>query len=148
MIPSRILIIEDEPSILEVLKYNLEREGFRVQCVEDGGEGLRIAKQELPDLVVLDLMLPGKSGLEVCRELRANTSTATVPILLLTAKAEEADQVVGFAMGADDYVTKPFSVKILLQRIRALLRRANTPEENLEVLEHETLKLDKRSYRV
>ncbi len=148
MIPSRILIIEDEPAIAEVLVYNLEREGFKVQSVENGAEGLKMAKQQRPDLVLLDLMLPGKSGLEVCRELRANSGTTTVPIIVLTAKAEEADQVVGFAMGADDYVTKPFSVKILLQRVHALLRRANSPEPDSDVLEHGTLKLDKRSYRV
>ena len=138
MIPSRILIIEDEPAIAEVLVYNLEREGFKVHSVENGAEGLKMAKQQRPDLVLLDLMLPGKSGLEVCRELRAFSGTATVPIIVLTAKAEEADQVVGFAMGADDYVTKPFSVKILLQRVHALLRRANSPEPDSDVLEHGT----------
>ncbi len=145
---SKILVIEDEPSISEVLVYNLEREGYKVQAVEDGREGLRIALQQRPDLVVLDLMLPGKSGLEVCREIRSHGPTATLPIIVLTAKAEEADQVVGLAMGADDYVTKPFSVKILMERVRALLRRTGSGEPTCDVLEHGSLRLDKRSYRV
>lgn len=148
MPPSKILIIEDEPPISEVLTYNLEREGYKVQTAFDGREGLRAAQTQRPDLVILDLMLPGLSGLDVCRELRANSATAAVPIIMLTAKAEETDQVVGFAMGADDYVTKPFSVKVLLQRVGAILRRASSPEPEVDVLEHGPLRLDKQSYRV
>lgn len=148
MPPSKILIIEDEPPISEVLTYNLEREGYKVQTAFDGREGLRAAQTQRPDLVILDLMLPGLSGLDVCRELRANSATAALPIIMLTAKAEETDQVVGFAMGADDYVTKPFSVKVLLQRVGAILRRASSPEPEVDVLEHGPLRLDKQSYRV
>jgi two-component system phosphate regulon response regulator PhoB len=102
----------------------------------------------LPDLVILDLMLPGKSGLDICRELRAGQPTARIPIVMLTAKAEETDQVVGFAMGADDYVTKPFSVKVLLQRVKVLLRRAKSPEPAGDVLEAAGIRVDKRSHRV
>src|SRR5262249_49469030 len=113
MAKPRILIIEDERGLTEVLSYNLHREGYDVVVAHDGQGGLRKAQMQLPDLVLLDLMLPTMDGLEICRELRAGERTRTVPILMLTAKAEETDQVVGFTMGADDYVTKPFAVKVL-----------------------------------
>src|SRR3954465_643908 len=125
----RILIIEDERGLTDVLTYNLQREGYDTVVAHDGQEGLRKAQMQLPDLIILDLMLPTMDGLEVCRELRAGERTRTVPILMLTAKSEETDQVVGFSMGADDYVTKPFSVKVLLQRIKALQRRVETSTE-------------------
>jgi two-component system, OmpR family, phosphate regulon response regulator PhoB len=144
----RILLIEDEPSLTDVLSYNLKREGYEVRVAHDGRDGLRLAQALLPDLVILDLMLPGMGGLDICRELRASHATARLPILMLTAKTEETDQVVGFAMGADDYVTKPFSVKVLLQRIKVLLRRAKDPEPTTEVVEAAGIRLDKRSYRV
>src|SRR5271170_2753947 len=111
MTRARILIIEDERAMTEVLAYNLQREGFEALVAHDGQEGLRKAQTLLPDLIVLDLMLPVLDGLEVCRELRAGERTRDIPILMLTAKAEETDQVVGFSLGADDYVTKPFHVK-------------------------------------
>src|SRR5262249_35864784 len=120
MAKSKILIVEDEASLAEVLTYNLQREGYEVVVAREGREGLRKGQMLQPDLVILDLMLPGMNGLDICRELRASSHTAQVPILMLTAKAEETDQVVGFAVGADDYVTKPFSVKVLLQRIKVL----------------------------
>ena len=116
----RILIIEDERALTEVLTYNLERDGYEVLVAHDGQEGLRKAQMHLPDLVLLDLMLPSLDGLEVCRQLRAGERTRSIPILMLTARAEETDQVVGFTMGADDYVTKPFHMKVLLQRLKAL----------------------------
>jgi two-component system phosphate regulon response regulator PhoB len=144
----RILIVEDEPSLTQVLSYNLQREGYDVVVTHDGREGLRKAQTLLPDLVILDLMLPGLGGLEVCRELRAGGQTAGIPIMMLTAKAEETDQVVGFTMGADDYVTKPFSVRVLMQRVKVLLRRANAPELTSDVIEKGTIRIDKRSYRV
>src|SRR5579864_5138879 len=128
MAKSKILIIEDEVSLVEVLTYNLQREGYEVVVASEGKEGLRKGQTHLPDLIILDLMLPGLGGLDICRELRASPKTARIPILMLTAKAEETDQVIGFALGADDYVTKPFSVKVLLQRIKVLLRRAASPE--------------------
>src|SRR5438552_17630286 len=119
MAKPRILIIEDERSLTEVLAYNLQREGYDTVVTHDGQEGLRKAQTVLPDLILLDLMLPVLSGLEVCRELRAGDRTRDIPIIMVTARAEETDQVVGFHMGADDYVTKPFGVKVLLQRIKA-----------------------------
>jgi two-component system phosphate regulon response regulator PhoB len=143
MAKPRILVIEDERGLTEVLSYNLQREGYDVVVAHDGQEGLRKAQMQLPDLVLLDLMLPTMDGLEVCRELRAGERTRTVPILMLTAKAEETDQVVGFTMGADDYVTKPFAVKVLMQRIKALLRRTDSNAEPGEVIEHLGVRIDR-----
>jgi two-component system phosphate regulon response regulator PhoB len=148
MARERILIVEDEPSLTDVLSYNLKREGYEVTVVHDGREGLRKAHVAVPDLVILDLMLPGISGLDVCRELRSGAATAHVPVLMLTAKAEETDQVVGFAVGADDYVTKPFSVKVLLQRVKVLLRRGTATEPSADVIERGAVRIDKRSHRV
>jgi two-component system phosphate regulon response regulator PhoB len=148
MAREKVLIIEDERSLTEALAYNLEREGYEVTIAHDGREGLRKAQTLLPDLVILDLMLPGMGGLDICRELRAGQRTLQIPILMLTAKAEETDQVVGFAVGADDYVTKPFSVKVLMQRMKVLLRRATSSEPATNILEHGKLRLDKRSHRV
>src|SRR5260370_6115475 len=135
MAQEKVLIVEDEPSLTEVLSYNLQREGYEVVCSHEGREGLRRAQALLPSLIILDLMLPGMDGLEICRELRASPQTAQIPILMLTAKTEETDQIVGFAVGADDYVTKPFSVKVLLQRVKALLRRGASPEPATEIVE-------------
>src|SRR3954469_21356288 len=109
----RILIVEDERGLTQTLQYNFEKEGFEVAVAHDGAEGLRKAQANIPDVVILDLMLPGMSGLEVCRALRSGERTRDVAVLMLTARAEETDQVVGFSMGADDYVTKPFSTKVL-----------------------------------
>jgi len=139
----RILIIEDERGLTDVLTYNLQREGYEVIVAHDGQEGLRKAQMQLPDLIILDLMLPTMDGLEVCRELRAGERTRSVPILMLTAKTEETDQIVGFQMGADDYVPKPFSVKILLQRIKALQRRAEAVAETGDVIEHLGVRIDR-----
>jgi two-component system phosphate regulon response regulator PhoB len=125
----KILVIEDERALVEVLTYNLEREGFEVLTAFDGLEGLRQAQLKLPDLIVLDLMLPVKPGLEVCRELRMGPRTRDIPVVMVTAKAEESDELVGFATGADDYVTKPYSMKVLIQRIKKELRRAQAQEE-------------------
>ena len=118
-----ILIVEDDRDILEMIRYNLEREGFRVLDSLDGERGIETALRSKPDLVLLDLMLPGVDGLEVCRRLRAERDTSDTPVLMLTAKSEETDVVVGLEMGADDYLTKPFSPRELVARIRALLRR-------------------------
>src|SRR4051812_1081859 len=142
----RILIIEDERALTDVLAYNLQREGYDTTVVADGQEGLRKAQTLLPDLILLDLMLPIMNGLDVCRELRAGDRTRNIPILMLTAKAEETDQVVGFSMGADDYVTKPFSVKVLLQRIRALQRRYE-PTQAADVIEHLGVRIDRVRHR-
>jgi two-component system, OmpR family, phosphate regulon response regulator PhoB len=144
----RILIVEDEPSLTQVLSYNLQREGYEIVVVHDGRDGLRKAQTLLPDLIILDLMLPGLGGLEICRELRSSTQTSSIPIMMLTAKAEETDQVVGFTMGADDYVTKPFSVRVLLQRVKVLLRRATATESPSDLIEEGAIRIDKRSHRV
>jgi two-component system phosphate regulon response regulator PhoB len=149
-----LLVIEDDPDIIEILRYNLEREGFRVLVAADGERGLAEAARSQPDLVLLDLMLPGLDGLEVCRRLRQQDATRWIPVLVLTAKSEEADVVVGLEMGADDYLAKPFSPRELLARVRALLRRARRAEEDggktriemdglvLDVTRHEVLNHD------
>ncbi|MEZ5987740.1 MAG: response regulator [Planctomycetota bacterium] len=119
----KILLIEDEPDILDVLEYNLRREGYRVVKSRDGEEGLRLAKREGPDLVLLDLMLPGLDGIEVCRSLKSDPVTQPIPVIMVTAKGEESDVVLGLGVGADDYVSKPFSPKELIARVKAVLRR-------------------------
>lgn len=116
----RILVVDDEAPILELVRFNLEKEGFAVITASDGEDGLRRARSEAPDLVILDLMLPGIDGIEVCQQLRRETN---VPVLMLTAKTEEFDRVLGLSVGADDYVTKPFSPRELVARVKALLRR-------------------------
>ena len=116
-----VLVVEDEDNLLAPLTYNLEREGYRVVSATDGGEGLEFARQESPDIVILDIMLPTMDGIQVCRILR---SESAVPILMLTAKGEELDKVLGLEMGADDYMTKPFSMRELLARVKAMLRRS------------------------
>jgi DNA-binding response OmpR family regulator len=119
----RILVIEDEPDILELIEYNLGRAGFRVSGARDGEDGLAQALRDPPDLVLLDLMLPSLSGLDVCRRLRESPATREVPVIMVTAKGEEVDVVAGLEAGADDYITKPFAVRILVARIQAVLRR-------------------------
>jgi len=119
----KIVVIEDEPDILELVAYNLEREGFAVVTAGDGQSGLRKVVKEAPDLVLLDLLLPDLDGIEVCRNLKMDPVTRAIPVIMVTAKGEEADVVLGLGMGADDYVTKPFSPRELVARIRAVLRR-------------------------
>ncbi len=145
----KILIIEDERSLVEVLTYNLEREGYEVFVANDGQEGLRQAQLKLPDLIVLDLMLPVKPGLEVCRELRNGARTREIPIIMVTAKAEETDELVGFAVGADDYVTKPYSMKVLIERIKKELRRRQVQEEQPAgtLIESQGVVIDRHSHR-
>jgi two-component system alkaline phosphatase synthesis response regulator PhoP len=123
MTRERILVIEDEADLREVLAYNLKREGFQVDTARDGGEGLKMASERQPDLVLLDLMLPDLDGLEVCRRLRQDEELSDMPIIMVTAKGEETDIVVGLGVGADDYLPKPFSIKELTARVRAVLRR-------------------------
>jgi two-component system, OmpR family, phosphate regulon response regulator PhoB len=144
---TRVLIIEDERALTDVLTYNLQREGYETIVAHDGQEGLRKAQTLLPDLILLDLMLPVLSGLEVCRELRSGERTRDIPIVILTAKAEETDQVVGFSLGADDYVTKPFSIKVLLQRIKALQRRFEGGADPVDVVEHLSVRIDRVRHR-
>jgi two-component system, OmpR family, alkaline phosphatase synthesis response regulator PhoP len=121
---SRIIAIEDEPDILEVIQYNLRKEGYEVTGVENGEEGLNLVRKDLPDLVLLDLMLPGMDGLEVCRRLKYEAATRAIPVIMVTAKGEESDVVLGLEVGADDYLTKPFGPRELVARVRAILRRS------------------------
>jgi two-component system phosphate regulon response regulator PhoB len=146
MTPSRILVVEDDPAIAEILTYNLRDAGFEVDVESDGRSGLQVARAKPPELIILDLMLPTMDGTEVCRQLRADATTRGVLILMLTAKAEETDQVVGFAVGADDYVTKPFSVKVLVERVKALLRRKTTGQEDQQVLVSQGITIDHRRH--
>jgi two-component system phosphate regulon response regulator PhoB len=144
-----ILVIEDDSAIAEVLTYNLEREGYQVARASDGRDGMRQVRQNKPDLVVLDLMLPGMDGIEICREIRADKETRHIAILMLTAKSEESDQLVGFHLGADDYVTKPFSLKVLLQRIRVLMSRRQKPAGEIEdFIQLHGIKLDRVAHQV
>lgn len=144
----RILLIEDERGLTEALIWTFQREGYEVLVANDGQEGLRRAQTLLPDLIILDIMLPGLNGLEVCRELRAGERTREIPIIILSAKAEETDQVVGFSLGADDYVTKPFSPKVLLQRIKALQRRFAGGADPVDVIEYLHVRIDRVRHRV
>ena len=144
----RILLIEDEKGLVQSLTWYFNREGYETTAVADGADGLRKAQTLLPDLILLDLMLPGMGGLDVCRELRAGEKTRTIPIIIITARSEETDEVIGLSMGADDYVTKPFSNKVLLQRIKAILRRSETARENTDVTEHLGVKVDRMRHAV
>jgi DNA-binding response OmpR family regulator len=130
---AKIVVIEDEPDILEIIVYNLSKEGFEVSSALDGEEGLQLVKKEVPDLVLLDLMLPGLDGIEVCRKLKADSITHSVSIIMLTAKGEESDIVLGLGMGADDYVTKPFSPRELMARIKSVLRRGTLKDDSAQV---------------
>ena len=125
---ARILVVDDEHDILELIRYNLSREGYHLTCVDNGEKALTEAKAGQPDVILLDLMLPGVDGLEVCRILKASRETSQIPIIMLTAKTEEVDIVTGLELGADDYVTKPFSPRVLLARVRTILRRKNQSE--------------------
>ena len=133
----KILVVDDEEDILELVRYNLTKDGFSVFCASTGEEGLNAAKFKLPDLIILDLMLPGIDGLDVTRRLKSEENTKNIPIVMLTAKGEEADIVTGLELGADDYISKPFSPRILTARVKAVLRRklkpANTEEEIIEI---------------
>ncbi len=142
-----ILIVEDDASLAEVLDYNLSQEGYKTHIARDGHQGLRETRLRCPNLVILDLMLPMIDGLEVCRRLRADPATQDLLVMMLTARSEETDQIVGFSVGADDYVTKPFSVKVLLQRINALLRRKEKSNSDRDVIVSQGILIDHRNHR-
>jgi two-component system phosphate regulon response regulator PhoB len=144
---ARILVVEDEADILEVLDYNLRRDGHEVVLAPTAKEGLRLAKERRPDLVLLDLMLPDGSGTELCKSLRQDPATRGVRVVMLTAKGEEIDRVIGFELGADDYIVKPFSVRELLLRVQAVLRRVATSEVG-ETTQFGTLRVDRGAHRV
>jgi len=138
----KILIVEDEKDIVKMLDYNFKKEGFRTISAYDGEDALDLASREHPDLIILDLMLPGMDGLEVCRELKRESNTASIPIIMLTAKSQESDKVVGLELGADDYITKPFSPRELVARIKAVLRRVKEKGKLPEVLKIGDLGID------
>lgn len=148
MAQPRILIIEDEKGLTQSLAWYFNREGYEAIIAHDGAEGLRKAQAMLPDVILLDVMLPGLDGLKVCQQLRVGERTRTIPVIMITAKSEENDQIEGYAMGADDYVTKPFSNKILLQKVKALLRRNQDPADSGDVIEHLGVKLDRIRHKV
>lgn len=151
----RILVIEDEMHIQELLQYNLEKNGYKVTLADNGIEGLNEALTNVPDLILLDLMLPGMDGLEVCKRLRSEKHTKKLPILMLTAKSEELDKILGLELGADDYITKPFSIKELIARIRASLRRVSeekfdihAEESKSSILKIKNIEIDIEKYEV
>lgn len=143
----RILVVEDEPAQGEILAYNLGAAGFEVTVVDSGDEAMRAVAEEAPDLIVLDWMLPGVSGIELCRQIKARPDTRAIPVLMLSARSEELDRVRGLETGADDYVVKPYSVRELTARVRGLLRRVR-PAALGERLEHEDIVLDAETHRV
>lgn len=138
----KILVVDDEPDVLEVIGFNLKAAGFLVITADDGATAIKRARQELPDLIVLDVMLPNVDGLEACRSLRREAATANIPIILLTARAAEVDRVLGLELGADDYVTKPFSPRELVLRIRKLLQRRTPAVANAEQIRCGELEID------
>jgi two-component system phosphate regulon response regulator PhoB len=144
---ARILIVEDEADLQQVLEYNLRQAGHDVLVASRGVEGLRLAREHRPELVLLDLMLPDMQGTEICRTLKASPETRPISVMMVTAKGEEIDRVVGFELGADDYVVKPFSVRELLLRVGAVLRRAEHPSED-RAIEFGALKIDRAAHRV
>ncbi len=143
----RILVVDDEPDLLELVRFNLAQAGFEVATAETAREGLARARSAPPDLIVLDLMLPDQPGTEVCRQIRADRELAGIPILMLTAKSEEVDRVVGFELGADDYVTKPFSPRELTLRVQSILRRSGSREPTPKRLERGPIGLDLERHR-
>ncbi|HYJ14835.1 MAG TPA: response regulator transcription factor [Candidatus Limnocylindria bacterium] len=146
----KILVVEDEPDIRKLINYNLTQDHYRVVEAESGDQALKLIQRDKPSLVILDLMMPGMSGLEVCRALRSHDETAKLPILMLTAKAGEADRVLGLELGADDYLAKPFSPRELVARVRAILRRVNGAgqTETLPAYQKGGLKIDFATYEV
>lgn len=124
----KILVVDDEEHIRELIKFNLEKNGYGVQCAVDGNEALAYVKNHIPKLILLDLMLPGIDGYDVCKKIRADKNTSNIPIIMITAKGEEIDKILGLELGADDYITKPFSVRELIARVKAILRRVNSKD--------------------
>lgn len=146
--PSKILIIDDEPDVADMVAINLKAEGYKILLAENGETGLAKAKAEAPHLIVLDLMLPKMSGLEVCKALKRDATTSRIPIIMLTAKSDEVDRIVGLELGADDYVTKPFSPRELLLRIQSMLRRTSAGGEKQERLKVGDILLDHSRHEV
>ena len=143
-----VLVIDDEKDLIELITYNLGKEGYDVIAANDGQEGLDVVKRHRPDLVVLDLMMPGLDGLQVCQRLRSDSRTTGVPIIMLTAKATEADRVVGLEFGADDYITKPFSPREVVARVKAVLRRSTPQPEEQQIIRCGELVIDLSGHEV
>jgi two-component system alkaline phosphatase synthesis response regulator PhoP len=149
MARERILVVDDEEDLLELVNYNLTKEGYRVTCVASGERALKEAQTSLPDLIVLDLLLPRVDGLELCRLLKSDSKTKHIPIVMLTAKSAESDVVIGLELGADDYITKPFSPRVLVARIRTVLRRkANEPQDDQQIIQAHELTIDPGRHEV
>jgi two-component system phosphate regulon response regulator PhoB len=148
MAKGTILVIDDERDLIELVRYNLEKEGYDVIAATDGQSGLEVATKHAPDLVVLDLMMPGIDGIQICQRLRADPRTARLPVIMLTAKATEADRIVGLEMGADDYITKPFSPREVVARVKAVLRRAASQQEQPAIVRGGGLEIDLLGHEV
>ena len=146
--PHRIFIVEDEPDLRDTLSFNFENEGFKVSSFPDGEKCLTSVKKNKPDLIILDLMLPGINGLDVCREIRSEEENNDVSIIMLTAKGEEIDRIVGFELGADDYVTKPFSVRELILRVKVLLKKRSDNQSAEKILEYGPVKMNLDAHSV
>ncbi len=147
MAKQKVLIVEDDQALAEVLEYNLNQAGYHVQVAKDGRQGLQLVDEWRPELILLDLMLPLVDGTEVCRRVRSQSDSRDTLILMLTAKAEESDQVLGFSLGADDYVTKPFSVKVLLERVAALFRRHESHQDEEASINSQGVTVDRRRHK-
>jgi len=144
----KILIIEDERDLAELIAFNLQKEGFQTVMANDGKTGLEMVKNENPDIVILDLMLPEISGIEICKEIRKKESISAIPILMVTAKGEEIDKVIGFEVGADDYLVKPFSTRELLLRVKAILRRSSNEKPDKTIFRAGLVEIDTKSHKV
>ncbi|MDE0985312.1 MAG: phosphate regulon transcriptional regulator PhoB [Yoonia sp.] len=144
---AHILVVEDEPSQREVMVYNLEAEGYRVTCADNGDDAMLVIAEDMPDVIVLDWMMPHLSGIEVCRQIKSNPDTRAIPVIMLSAKSEEADRVRGLETGADDYVVKPYSVSELMARVRGQLRRVR-PATVGQILTYDDISLNAETYRV
>lgn len=145
---TKILLIEDEEDIADLIKLQAELADYKIVIEYDGLNGLRAVEKEKPDVIILDIMLPGLSGLDVCRKIKGNPNTRDIPVIMISAKSEELDIVLGLELGADDYVSKPFSIKILFSRIRAILRRGKEPEKAPQIIEFGHFVLDVDSYQL
>lgn len=148
MSKEKILIVDDEEDVLELLRFNLDKEGYKTETAVSGEEALTVAKSKLPDLIILDLMLPGIDGLEVCKKLKGETKTENIPIIMLTAKSEDSDIITGLELGADDYITKPFSPKVLTARIRRILQRHIAKNLETSVVKIHDLTIDPSRHEV
>ncbi|KFD39146.1 PhoP family transcriptional regulator [Schleiferia thermophila str. Yellowstone] len=144
----KILIVDDEPDIIEILDYNLKKEGYHVLTADNGEDAIKVAKASKPDLIVLDVMMPGMDGMEVCEKIRNLPELSGVLITFLTARSEDYSQIAGFEAGADDYITKPVKPKVFLSKVKALLRRRSKEENNNKVMEFGDLKIDLEKYEV